>query len=41
MKRFIEDVEKGLTKKGHDNSAVKCFVTYVQDLPNGTGNLIN
>lgn len=37
MARFTEDVEKGLAKKTHDESAVKCYVTYVQDLPNGSG----
>lgn len=37
MKRFLSDIQKGLSKKEHDNAIVKCFVTYVQDLPDGTG----
>lgn len=37
MKRFLDDIHKGLGKKSHDKAIVKCFVTYVQDLPNGTG----
>lgn len=37
MKRLLDDLNKGLGKKTHPSSIVKCFVTYVQDLPNGTG----
>ncbi|GFG39358.1 hypothetical protein Cfor_08311, partial [Coptotermes formosanus] len=36
MNRLLEDIQLGLGKDTHDNSIVKCFVTYVQDLPNGT-----
>lgn len=36
--KFLTDIEKGLKKETHPTSIVKCFVTYVQDLPNGTGN---
>lgn len=36
-RRFLNDVNKGLKKETHPNAIVKCFVTYVQDLPNGTG----
>lgn len=36
MNRLLEDVQKGLGKDTHASSIVKCFVTYVQDLPNGT-----
>ncbi|XP_015840633.1 hexokinase type 2 isoform X2 [Tribolium castaneum] len=37
-RRFLHDVDKGLRKDTHATSIVKCFVTYVQDLPNGTEN---
>lgn len=34
---MIEEIERGLSKKTHTDADVKCFVTYVQDLPNGKG----
>lgn len=37
MSIFLNEVKMGLSKKMHDKAIVKCFVTYVQDLPNGTG----
>lgn len=40
MSIFLGEVNAGLSKKAHDKAIVKCFVTYVQDLPNGTGALI-
>lgn len=40
MSIFLDEVNAGLSKKLHDKAIVKCFVTYVQDLPNGTGTLI-
>lgn len=36
MKTFLAEVQRGLSKKTHSEAEVKCFVTYVQDLPNGT-----
>jgi hexokinase len=39
MNRLLEDIQLGLGKDTHASSIVKCFVTYVQDLPNGTGKL--
>jgi hexokinase len=36
-KRFLNDVNKGLKKETHPTAIVKCFVTFVQDLPNGSG----
>jgi len=36
MNRLLEDIQLGLGKDTHASSIVKCFVTYVQDLPNGT-----
>lgn len=41
MNRLLEDIQLGLRKDTHATSIVKCFVTYVQDLPNGTGKLRN
>jgi hypothetical protein len=41
MVRLQEDIQLGLGKDTHEKSIVKCFVTYVQDLPNGTGKLRN
>jgi hypothetical protein len=37
MSRFLQEIEKGLKKETHPKADVKCFVTYVQDLPNGKG----
>jgi hexokinase len=37
MAKFLEEVDKGLKKKTHPQADIKCFVTYVQDLPNGKG----
>ncbi|KAK7793817.1 hypothetical protein R5R35_014322 [Gryllus longicercus] len=36
MKRLLDNIERGLARDTHAASIVKCFVTYVQDLPNGT-----
>lgn len=33
--RILHEIKKGLSKDTHDRANVKCFVTYVQDLPNG------
>lgn len=41
MDILLDDIKKGLSKKYHDAAIVKCFVTYVQDLPNGTGVLVS
>lgn len=35
MKRFNDEIDKGLKKETHESSEVKCFVTYVQNLPTG------
>lgn len=37
MVKLTEEINKGLSKATHEESVVKCFTTYVQDLPNGTG----
>lgn len=36
MQRLNDEMDKGLSKATHSQSVVKCFPTYVQDLPNGT-----
>ncbi|XP_076295829.1 hexokinase A isoform X2 [Lasioglossum baleicum] len=36
MERLDAEINKGLSKETHKNSTVKCFTTYVQDLPDGT-----
>lgn len=38
MKRFMVEINRGLSKKTHKEADIRCYVTYVQDLPNGTGN---
>ncbi|CAO1422296.1 unnamed protein product [Diamesa serratosioi] len=35
MSRFLHEIDRGLKKATHDAADIKCFVTYVQDLPNG------
>uniref|UniRef100_A0A1B0C9I6 Phosphotransferase n=2 Tax=Lutzomyia longipalpis TaxID=7200 RepID=A0A1B0C9I6_LUTLO len=35
MKNLLVELNKGLKKKTHAEADIKCFVTYVQDLPNG------
>lgn len=37
MKNFLTEIEKGLKKETHPSADIKCFVTYVQELPNGRG----
>lgn len=39
MTRFLNEIDRGLKKATHDAADIKCFVTYVQDLPNGKGEL--
>lgn len=36
MVKFEKEVKKGLKKSTHESAEIKCFVTYVQELPNGT-----
>lgn len=35
MKVFLEEIHKGLNKQTKANASVKCFNTYIQDLPTG------
>ena len=35
MEAFRNQIQSGLKKATHEKAEVKCFVTYVQDLPNG------
>lgn len=37
MDRLLKNINEGLSKENHDSAAVKCYVTYVQDLPSGKG----
>jgi len=32
------EMDKGLSRTGHADAAVKMFITYVQSLPDGSGN---
>lgn len=36
MIKFEREIKKGLRKATHRSAETKCFVTYVQNLPNGT-----
>lgn len=36
MIKFEREIKKGLKKSTHRSAETKCFVTFVQDLPNGT-----
>ncbi|KAK0095455.1 hypothetical protein PV326_008311 [Microctonus aethiopoides] len=38
MQRLTHEINRGLSKETHNDAIVKCFTTYVQDLPNGTEN---
>ena len=37
MKKFDADINNGLGAKTHKKATVKCFITYVQELPTGQG----
>lgn len=39
MRRFLIEIDRGLKKETHPNADIKCFITYIQDLPNGKGDL--
>lgn len=41
MKLLMADLHKGLAKATHPKSIVKCYPTYIQDLPTGQGKYIN
>ncbi|XP_017878121.1 hexokinase type 2 isoform X3 [Ceratina calcarata] len=36
METLERELKRGLSKETHDQAIVKCFTTYVQDLPDGT-----
>jgi hexokinase len=38
MRKFLIEIKAGLGKATHKDADIKCWVTYVQDLPNGKGN---
>lgn len=37
MQKLTDEINRGLSRETHEDAIVKCFTTYVQDLPNGTG----
>lgn len=39
MGRLLTAINQGLSKDTHNNAAVKCYQTYVYDLPDGNGML--
>ena len=36
--KMRDSIKQGLTKEGHESSSVKCFPTFVRELPNGKEN---
>lgn len=38
VKRLTTAINQGLSKDAHQNATVKCYSTYVTDLPTGKGN---
>ncbi|XP_032678924.1 hexokinase type 2 isoform X1 [Odontomachus brunneus] len=36
MQKLTDEINRGLSRETHEDAIVKCFTTYVQDLPNGT-----
>lgn len=38
MTSLTHEIKRGLSKETHEEAIVRCYTTYVQDLPNGTGN---
>lgn len=40
MSRILVEVNRGLSKKTNAKADVRCYITYIQDLPNGKGILI-
>lgn len=37
MQKLDDEMNKGLSKATNPDAVVKCFPTYVQDLPDGSG----
>lgn len=37
IKRLFHELQQGLGKETNEEATVKCFPTYVRDLPNGKG----
>lgn len=38
MTRLMNEIKKGLGAETHNSATVKCYQTYIQDLPSGNGN---
>jgi len=39
MQDMDKDIRNGLRKKTNPLASIKCYITYIQDLPNGTGKI--
>lgn len=37
MDLVLKELNKGLSKKENAEADLKCFITYIKDLPNGKG----
>ena len=40
MVRILHEINRGLSKETNNEADIKCFITYIQDLPNGKGKTI-
>lgn len=37
MRRILIEVNRGLSKETNKEADIRCYITYIQDLPNGSG----
>lgn len=37
MRRILVEVNRGLSKETNAEADIRCYITYIQDLPNGLG----
>lgn len=37
MSRILVEINRGLNKKTNAEADIRCYITYIQDLPNGKG----
>lgn len=37
MRRILVEINRGLSKKTNAEADIRCYITYIQDLPNGKG----
>jgi len=40
MDLVLKELNKGLSKKENAVADLKCFITYIKDLPNGKGSIL-